>query len=218
MTAGESSGAALTTTTTGSAPWLGRWIAVVTLGETVGFAAPALVGAAFSDSPALVPLLLGAGAVEGAVLATAQLVVLRRLLPSIRPWVWVAVTAAGAVAAYVIGMVPSTLAPVWSTWPWPARALMFVVLGAALLSTIGGAQWLELRRLVRGAGWWVGGTAAAWLVGLAIFLLVAMPLWHEGQSVAVAVAIGLGAGVLMALAMSTVTGLTLAALLRRQHV
>jgi hypothetical protein len=64
-----------------------------------------------------------------------------------------------------------------------------VLLGAALLASIGTAQWLILRRHVTGALRWVGTTALAWLVGLGVFLGFAMPLWQPGQPLALTIAI-----------------------------
>jgi hypothetical protein len=76
---------------------LARWIGVVSLGETVGFAVPAVVGATAGASPLFVPLLLAAGAVEGAILGGAQALVIRRLLPAVRPARWILLTAGAAV-------------------------------------------------------------------------------------------------------------------------
>jgi hypothetical protein len=85
----------------------------------------------------------------------------------------------------------------------------------AVLFSVGTAQWLELRRLVRGAGWWVAGTAAAWTLALGAFLAIATPLWHEGQEPALSVLIGIGAGLVMAVVMAISTGAVLEAILRR---
>lgn len=56
------------------------------------------------------------------------------------------------------------------------------------------------------AGRWVALTAAAWTAGLAVFMAIATPLWHEGQPVALVVLIGVAAGLAMALTVATVTG------------
>lgn len=192
------------------------WILLVASGEALGFAIPAAVGAVAADSEVFVPVLLAAGALEGAVLGASQAMVLRRILPPINSAAWIALTSAGAVVAYAIGLAPSTFAEVWTGWPWPAQALVAALLTVALLGCIGAAQWLLLRRHLRASGWWIVGTAVGWLVGLGVFLAVAPPLWHEGQPVGTAILIGVAAGVLMAAAMATVTGLTLVALLKRQ--
>ena len=97
-----------------------------------------------------------------------------------------------------------------------------VVLGLALgsfllLTSLGTAQWLELRHHVDGAWTWVPVTAGAWLLGLTVFMVIATPLWHEGQAVALAVTIGLVAAVAMAGCVALVTGLALTRLLRRRR-
>jgi len=65
---------------------------------------------------------------------------------------------------------------------------------------------------------WIAVTAAGWLAGLAVFLVVAMPLWHEGQPLWQTVAFGTFAGLLMATTAAVVTGLGLVRLLRRHDV
>ena len=63
-----------------------RWVIRVTLGEVLGFTAPAAVGAALATAPAAaaVPALVTAGLVEGTLLGAAQASLLRRLLPDLR--------------------------------------------------------------------------------------------------------------------------------------
>lgn len=192
--------------------WLARWIGVVTAAEAFGFVVPAIVGVVAAESSWFVPLLLVAGAAEGSLLGAGQAVVLRHRLVGLRRSSWVALTAAGAVVAYCAGLIPSTFADVWTQWGVPAQALLLTVVAVVLLLSIGTAQWVELRRHVPRAGWWILGTAVAWLVALGLFLAIATPLWHEGQSPVVAVLVGVMAGLVMAAAMAAVTGLVLAAL------
>lgn len=192
--------------------WLVHWIVVVTAAEALGFVAPAIVGVATADSPWSTPLLLLAGAVEGALLGAGQAVVLHRRVDRLRRTVWVGLTVAGALLAYFAGLVPSTFAETWTQWPWPAQAVLLAGVAVVLLLSIGTAQWLELRRHVPRAGWWILGTAAAWLLALGLFLAIATPLWHEGQDAAVAVLVGVCAGFVMATVMATVTGLVLISL------
>jgi len=181
----------------------------VTAAEAAGFAVPAAVGALTAGSPPVmsVPALLAAGAVEGALLGWGQAAVLRRVLPGFPARDWVVVTSAAAVAAYAIGLAPSTLASVWADWPLGVLVPIAAVLGLVLLNSIGAAQWRILRRLVPRAGRWIVVTALAWLGGLAVFLGVSMPLWHPGQALATVVGIGLFAGLLMAATMAAITGL-----------
>lgn len=181
-----------------------RWTVTVTVAETAGFIAPAFVGIITTDLPwyAGLPTLLAAGAAEGAVLGWAQAAVLRDALPGVRFRRWVMLTAGAAVAAYVLGMAVA-LAATESGW---VRVVLPALCGALLLSSIGGAQWLELRHHVARATSWIPTTAAAWLFALGAFLIIATPLWHEGQRVWITVLIGVGAGAVMAFVQAAVTG------------
>lgn len=194
--------------------FLGAWLVWVSLGETVGFIAPALAQLATASIPAAnTPSLIAAGAVEGAVLGWSQAHVLRRRLPDLSRRAWVAGTSVAAALAWSLGLLPSAFAPVWTTWPAPVIVAAAIPVGLLLLGSIGCAQWFELRRRVARSGWWIPATMAAWFVGLTVFLGVATPLWRPGQSAAVILLIGVVAAALMAVSMSLVTGLALRRLL-----
>jgi hypothetical protein len=181
---------------------LRRWTLRVSAGEAVGFLAPATVGAAtVGAGRAAVPLLLAAGAVEGAVLGWAQSTVVRSALPALRPGRWVALTAAGAAVAWLLGLSASAIGG-----PEPGRIVVAAALGCVLLVSLGLAQWVELRHHVPRAWRWVVITAAAWLLALAVFMAVATPLWHEGQPVGEVIAVGVAAGLLMAVTQAATTG------------
>ena len=193
------------------------WVVRVTAGEFLGFLAPATVGALTAGAPAPValPALLVAGAVEGAVLGRAQAVVLRRGLPRLVVGRFVAATAAAAVIAYLIALVPVAVSDRLARLPVAVLVPGAAVLGAALLATIGTAQWLVLRRVVDGSASWIATTAAAWALGLPAFAAVTTPLWRPGQPVALVVAIGALGGLVMAVVVAAVTGAAAVRLLRR---
>ena len=194
-----------------------RWVAWVTVGEAIGFTVPAVVGAATVGRPLQVwlPALLAAGAVEGALLGAAQAHVLSGVVPALFRTRWVLATSAAAVFAYAIGLTPSASSELVGEWPVAVIVAAAVILGTALLLSIGFAQWLVLPAHVDRAASWIWVTAVAWLVGLTIFMVVATPLWREGQAVAVTVLIGVGAGLLMAASVAAVTGLGVVAIRRR---
>ncbi|HEY7596138.1 MAG TPA: nitroreductase/quinone reductase family protein [Actinophytocola sp.] len=188
-----------------------RWFANVTVGECAGFAVPATVGALTVHAPAaaVAPLLVVAGAVEGAVLGGFQARVLRQVLPGLPIVRWTAMTAAAAALAWLVGLVP-TVAGDWLSGLPPAVLVPAVAIAATvLLGSIGTAQWTVLRDHATGAGRWIWGTAVAWLAALGVFFAVTMPLWHPDQGVVTVVLIGVLGGLLMAATVAALTGLLL---------
>lgn len=189
-------------------PLRNRWIAAVTAGEFVGFCVPAVAGAVTAHLPVTVslPVVLAAGTVEGALLGASQAIVLRRAVPGLRASRWIGATAAAALVAYLIGMLPSTLGDRLAHIPPVLLIGAATVLGTALVASIGVAQWIVLRSLIHRAALWIPVTALAWTAGLGVFLGFATPLWQPGQSTAVIAAIGAAGGLLMAATTAAITG------------
>jgi hypothetical protein len=153
-------------------PRYSRWVVATTCGELAGFTIPAIVGATATSvgvgQSASMALLVVAGVREGTALGWAQSRVLRRELPELRTGDWIRATAAGAAVACTIGMLPSTFSQQLLEL-WPPMLLAFgVLVGVVLLSSIGFARWLVLRRHVDGSGIWMAANALAWIAGLAV--------------------------------------------------
>jgi hypothetical protein len=161
-------------------------------------------------------LLVAAGAVEGAMLGLAQAHVLRRALPTVHRGGWVAATAAGAALAWMIGLVPMLTDGRLFQLPIVLVVASVALLGAALLGSIGTAQWLVLRRRIDRSGWWIASTAAAWTFGLIVFTAVTTPLWQPGQPVLLIAAIGLLGGLLMAGTVAALTGVAIVRMRRQE--
>jgi hypothetical protein len=194
-----------------------RWTVVTAGGELVGFLIPALTAVLAGEvlnGAARLPLMVLAGAGEGAVLGTAQCRVLRLVLPEFSTRDWTARTAAAAALAWAFGMLPSSIGGVADLTPI-VQVLLLAPAGVVLLASIGTAQWTVLRRHVPGASAWIGWTALGWLAGLAVFFTVATPLWRPGQPAALVVAVGVLAALVMAATMAAVTGWGLVRLLHR---
>ena len=193
------------------------WFRTVTAAEFAGFAVPATVAVltAHAAAPVAVAAVLSAGAVEGAMLGWGQAIVLRRAIPAVATRRWIAVTSMAAIIAYALGLAPSTFAATVRTWPPALTAGAGLVIGSALLATIGTGQWLVLRHHVGHARRWILTTALAWLAGLGVFLGFAMPLWQPGQPTALIIGIGLAGGLLMAATTALLTGAALRRLLGR---
>jgi hypothetical protein len=196
------------------ATFLVRWVAWVSAGESLGFLAPAVAqSASVAFWPAAgFPLLVLAGLVEGAVLGWFQGRILESRLPAVSVRRWVLLTAAAAAVAWTVGLL-SFSSESWQGWPAAVQIVTGIGAAMVLLVSIGLAQWFELRRHVPRAWRWIAGSAAAWAVGLGVFMAVATPLWQPGQDLWLTAAIGIGAAVLMAVAMAAVTGLVLVRLL-----
>ncbi|WP_158862977.1 hypothetical protein [Leifsonia sp. AG29] len=184
-----------------SVPFFLRWTLIVTAGETLGFAVAAVVAvsataAGLSDA-ARYPIVVAAGAVEGALLGTAQYIGMRQHRP--RAGAWIGATSAAAALAWAVGMLASLL-PVLP--PPPMMIVGAAVGGLIIIASIPLTQWLVLRR--RGTFRWVPVNMGAWAVAV-LWTVVPSPIVDESTPVAVLVLVNAIAGVLMA---STVALLT----------
>lgn len=172
----------------------------VSIGEACGFAVAAVaavgsIALQLDDAWRLV-VLIAAGAVEGAALATGQHLAMERRRP--RRSLWIGASAAAASLAWLIGMLPSTagLAIDGSTIP------LLAVGALVLLAAIPVAQWLALRRA--GTFRWVPVNMGAWLV-VVLWTAAPSPLIDERSPLLVVVALYAAAGALMAVTVAALT-------------
>jgi hypothetical protein len=166
--------------------WL-RWILANALAEMVGlgltFAITAVFFASQSGPQTVGGILLafgvavGSGAVEATLVGLAQWSVLRSWFPAISRFGWWRGTLIGALIAYVLGYLPSTLMDLGaSATQAPAAAAVeppqwVTLLLAAGLGLVGGAvlsfaQGLALRGKARRVGTWIPANMLAWLLGM----------------------------------------------------
>jgi hypothetical protein len=179
-----------------------------------GFSVPALVGAlsyvfGLSDTAVFAPLVV-AGAFEGAILGLTQASVLRRWIDGLSRRHWVVATAVAASSAWALGL---SLAFVAGRSDSVALlALLSGVVVPLILCSIGGAQWLVLRRHLPRAGWWIVANACAWLAALplCIGVISAVP---SGAPAAAVIAAALMGGALMGLTLAAITGMALVRIL-----
>ena len=167
-----------------------RWVVANALGELIGLGTVAAVGFLIfqrADEPsgvvqavAFAAAFILLGAFEGLVIGVAQRQVLRTVLPSVRGWVLS--TVVGAMVAWAVGMVPSTVAnflhpgdtaaPASFEPPLAVTLLLAAGLGAVAGPLLAVFQWLSLRRfLVAGAWLWLPANAAAWALGMPVIFL-----------------------------------------------
>lgn len=185
-----------------------RWVAANALAELLGLGTVAGLGflaikhfgepGSLSQALAFAAAFSVLGALEGAVVGVAQRSVLRTRLPALRGWVWS--TIAGAMAAWAVGMVPSTVASVGQsagTSPPVQPPLALVLLLAAALGAVAGPllaafQWLSLRKVVAGKAWlWLPANAAAWACGMPVIFLGAQANALTSNPAVIAAVVGL---------------------------
>lgn len=167
--------------------WL-RWTLANALSELVGLGATfAVTGFLLSrmDVPGMAGMLLAfafsvlSGAIEATVVGLAQWWAMHPWFPMIRPFRWWRATFIGALAAYVLGYLPSTLMDLMdmeasaAQTPQAEPAAWLTLLLAAGLGAVAGAvlafaQGRELRRHVRRANLWLPANMLAWAAGMPV--------------------------------------------------
>ncbi len=169
-------------------PWLLwlRWVAANALGEMVGLGATtAVIALAFSglDEQAgvgsvllLFLLAVASGAIEATVVGLGQWWAMHPWFPAITRRAWWLATLIGALIAYVLGYLPSTLMSLGSDTsqsqitepPQWVVLLLAAGLGAVAGAVLSFAQWRALRSRVPRAGWWVPANMLAWAAGMPV--------------------------------------------------
>jgi len=192
--------------------WL-SWVVANALGELVGlggvFGCGFLVVARFGEPTSTaatlgyLALALVLGAFEGAVVGAAQWRVLAGRIAALGGRAWILATVVGAVVAWMLGMLPSTLmsgASEAAAQPVEEPPAAVVLGFAALLGAVAGlvlafAQWWVLRRRARRAGLWLPANALAWAAGMPwIFWLVGATVAERQDAPSVLLfVLGLGA-------------------------
>jgi magnesium-transporting ATPase (P-type) len=167
--------------------WL-RWVAANGLGEMFGLGLTFAVGVAvisrLGNQHSVAGILLiflvavASGAIEATVVGLAQWQAMHPWFPVIKQRAWWLATLVGALVAYVLGYLPSTLMSLGeqtstsqATIAEPGQWL--VLLLAAGLGAVGGAvlsfpQWITMRGKVQGASIWIPANMLAWMVGMPI--------------------------------------------------
>lgn len=181
--------------------WL-RWVAANALGEMLGlgltFAAAAWIFTRVEATGVggvllAFALAVASGAIEATIVGLAQWRAMRPWFPGITARGWWLGTLGGALLAYVLGYLPSTLmnlgeAAADSAAPAVQEPAQWIVLLlAAGMGFIAGAilawaQWLVLRKSVRGAGAWIPANMLAWLLGMPL-IFWGIDLAQKGQPV-----------------------------------
>jgi hypothetical protein len=164
-----------------------RWTLANAFSEMIGlgltFAITGLYFSTVGEGNTIAGILLSfvvavaSGAVEATFVGLAQWWAMRPRFPSIGRFEWWRGTFIGALIAYVLGYLPSTIMSMGETAgsgsPAAEPAQWIVLLLAAGMGAVGGAvlsfaQWLVLRKKVQHAGIWIPANMLAWTFGMPI--------------------------------------------------
>ena len=208
-----------------------RWIAANSLAELLGlgatFALDILLFTRLPEPTRLVPALglilltTATGAVEGTVVGLLQWSVLRAPFPQVTRRAWLLATLAGALVAWFLGSLPSTLIglggdPSGATAQEPETWLMMLLaagMGLVLGLVLALPQWRVLRRQARRAWAWLPANAAAWALGMPV-IFAAVDLAYRAGTIPGAVGIMAAALALTGAIVGAVHGVALSWLVR----
>jgi hypothetical protein len=172
--------------------WL-RWVRANALAEWIGLGATLAIDALILSRVAagggmlasIVGILLvtATGAIEGVIVGLWQWSVLRSPFPHIAKRAWVSATVLGAVVAWFLGSLPSTLMDMGAQQsgasveepPVAVVLLLAAAMGLVLGVVLGYPQWRVLRGNVTKAGLWIPANSVAWALGMPI-IFAAMDL------------------------------------------
>lgn len=167
--------------------WL-RWVGANGMGEMLGLGLTFIVGAtaisSLGNSQTVTSILIAflvvvvSGVIEATIVGLAQWWAMHPWFPMIRRTAWWLATLVGALMAYVLGYLPSTLMSLGEQTtqnqaPAAEPAQWMVVILAAVLGIVGGAvlsfaQWLTMRKKIRHASLWMPANMLAWMVGMPV--------------------------------------------------
>ena len=149
-----------------------RWVLASTIAQILGWIVIAYFSQAideFSNENTYQVLLL-IGTVEGFLLGFAQWLVLRRYIRHASFWIFL--TILGALLSWFMGLTVSVVIGLFYAANLHQTITTLVkeiaLLGAAIGTVIGYAQWLILKIANKKAIWWVGANAFAWSLGLVV--------------------------------------------------
>jgi magnesium-transporting ATPase (P-type) len=164
--------------------WL-RWTTANAFGEMFGLGLTlGITGWYFTSqqgSPTVTSILSSfavavfSGIVEATIVGLAQWWAMHPWFPSIKRFSWWLATLVGALIAYVLGYLPSTLMDMGASASQTAAPVeppqWIILLLAAGMGLVGGlmlsfAQWLVLRGKAKRAGLWIPANMLAWAFGM----------------------------------------------------
>ncbi len=194
-----------------------RWVIANTIAQSIGWFLAAHLSQAidkFGNQNTYQVLLL-LGTLEGFLLGFAQWLVLRRYIRHASYWIFF--TIAGVLISWFMGLTVSAVIGLVYAANLHQKITTLIeevaLLGAAVGTVIGYAQWLILGTINKQAIWWVFANAVAFGLGMVIAFIGAgidKPLGLNIHASLIAVA----TGAVMGIVISSITGIVLVWLLK----
>ena len=194
-----------------------RWVIASTIVQIIGWFVAAYVSQVIDKFGIenIYQVLLLLGSLEGLLLGFAQYLVLR---PYIRQaGYWVLFTTVGVLVSWFMGLTVSAVIGLFYAANLYQKITTLVeevaLLGAAIGTVIGYAQWLILKTVNKQAIWWVSANALAWSLGIVVAFIGAGIDFLPGLKIHASL-IAVATGAVMGVAISSITGIVLVWLLK----
>lgn len=194
-----------------------RWVIANTIAQSIGWFVAAHLGQIIDkfDIENLYPILLLLGTLEGLLLGFAQYLVLRRYIR--KAIYWILFTAVGVLVSWFMGLTVSAVIGLFYAANLHQKITTLInevaLLGAAVGTVIGYAQWLILKAVNKQAIWWVFTNALAFSLGLVIAFIGAGIDKLPGLNIH-PLLIAVATGAVMGISISSITGIVLVGLLK----
>ena len=194
-----------------------RWVIANTIAQSMGWFLAAHLSQTIdkfgNQNTYQVLLLLGIS--EGFLLGFAQWLVLRRYIRQASYWIFF--TIAGVLISWFMGLTVSAVIGLVYAANLHQKITTLIeevaLLGAAVGTVIGYAQWLIFQTVNKQAIWWVCANAVAWSLGLVIAFIGAGIDKALGFNIHASL-IAVATGAVMGIVISSITGIVLVWLLK----
>jgi len=194
-----------------------RWVIANTIAQIIGWFLAAYVSQAIDkfDNQDTYQVLLLLGTLEGLLLGFAQYLVLRRYIR--KASYWILFTTVGVLVSWFMGLTVSAVIGLFYAANLHQKITTLInevaLLGAAIGTVIGCAQWLILKTTSKQAIWWVFTNALAFSLGLVIAFIAAGIDLSPGLNIHTSL-IAVATGGVMGIVISSITGIVLVWLLK----
>lgn len=194
-----------------------RWVIANTIAQILGWFVATHFSHAIDEfgNQITYQVLLLVGTLEGFLLGFAQWLVLRRYIRQASYWIFL--TTAAVLLSWFMGLMVSVVIGLFYAANLHQKLTTLIqevaLLGTAVGTVIGYAQWLILKTINKQAIWWVSANALAWCIGVVIAFIAAKIDKLPGFNIHASL-ITVATGAVVGIVISSITGIVLVWLLK----